>query len=243
MNRVHKFTIAICTLALSGTLAFAQETAPTQNTEPSQTPPSSAPSGKHRMHRDPAAMRQQMMSKNLNLTDDQKAKIQPILQNEMQQMRSIHQNTALTPDQQKAQFQQLRQATQDQIKQVLTPEQVAQMGTAPGKGPGWGRGPGGNQLAWMSKTLNLTDEQKTKLQPLFDTQHQQAQSVMQDSSLTPDQKRAKLGEIRKATHQQVMSVLTPEQQDQMKQMRSKHMHRHGEGAPSNPQPATPPPSA
>lgn len=244
MNAARKFTIAICTLALSGTLAFAQETTPPQNTAPAQTPPASAPNGKHRMHRDPAAMRLQMMSKKLNLTDDQKAKIQPILQNEMQQMRSIHQNTALTPDQQKAQLQQIHQATRDQIKQLLTPEQVAQMGSGPGKGAGMGHGgPGGDPLAWMSKTLNLTDEQKTKLQPLFDDQHKQVQSIMQDSSLTPDQKRAKVEDIHKTTHQQVMTVLTPEQQNQMKEMRGKHMHKHGEGTPSNAQPTTPPPSA
>jgi Spy/CpxP family protein refolding chaperone len=241
MNVAHKFTIAICTLFLFGTLTFAQETAPPQNTAPAQTPPASAPSGKHQMHRDPAAMRLQMMSQRLNLTADQKAKIQPILQNEIQQARSIHQNASLTPDQQKAQMQQIHQAARDQVKQILTPEQVAQMGKGPGKGPGMDHGgPGHDPLAWMSKTLNLTDEQKTKLQPLFDGQHKQVQSVMQDSSLTPEQKHAKVEDIRKATHQQVMSVLTPEQQNQMKQMRGKHMHEHGEGAPSNAQPPAPP---
>ena len=101
MNAARKFTIAICTLALSGTLALSQETAPPQGTAPSQNPPTSAPGGQHRMHRDPVAMRLQMMSQKLNLTDDQKAKIQPVLQNEMQQARAIHQNTSLTPDQQK----------------------------------------------------------------------------------------------------------------------------------------------
>jgi Spy/CpxP family protein refolding chaperone len=198
------------------------------------------------MHRDPVAMQLQMMSKRLNLTDDQKTKIQPILQNSFQQVRSIHQNTSLTPDQQKTQIQQIRESSRDQIKQILTPEQVAQMGNGPGeRGPGMSRGgPGGDPLAWMSKNLNLTDDQKTKLQPLFADQHKQVQSVMQDSSLTQEQKRAKVDEIRKATHQQVMSVLTPEQQTQMKQMRNQRMHKHGEGAPpAATPPATPPPSA
>jgi periplasmic protein CpxP/Spy len=241
MNVVHKFTIAVCTLALLGTMAFAQETAPPQNTAPAQTPPATGPHGKRGMHRDPVAMRLQMMSQKLNLTDDQKTKIQPILQNEIQQVRAIHQNTSLSADQQKAQIQKVHQDTRDQVKQILTPEQVAEMGKAPGKGPNMAqRGAGHDPLAAMSKNLNLTDEQKSKLQPLFEDQRKQVQSVMQDSSLTQEQKRAKVEEIRKATHQQVMSVLTPEQQNQMKQMRGKHMHRPGEAAPSNAQPAAPP---
>jgi protein CpxP len=243
MNVVHKFTIAVCALFLFGTLAFAQETAPPENTAPAQNPPATAPHGKRGMHRNPAAMRLQMMSQKLNLTDDQKAKIQPLLQNEIQQVRAIHQNTSLTPDQQKAQIQQLHQSTRDQIKQLLTPEQIAKMGKGPGEGPHNSMGPGGrgrDPLAAMSKNLNLTDEQKSKLQPLFEDQHKQVQSVMQDSSLTQEQKHAKIDEIRKATHQQVMSVLTPEQQNQMKQMRGRHMHKPGEGAPSNGQPTTPP---
>ncbi len=249
MNAARKFTIAICTLALSGTLALSQDTAQPETTAPAQNPPAAAPNGQHRMHRDPVAMRLHMMSQKLNLTDDQKAKIKPLLQNEFQQARSIHQNTSLTPDQQKAQLEQLRQTTRDQVKQLLTPEQVAEMGKGPemGKGgPGGPGGPGGSPLAWMSKTLNLTDEQKATLQPLFENQQKQMQSIWQDSTLTSAQKRAKAEAIRQATHQQVMAVLTPEQQtelqNQMKQMRGKHMHRPGPGAPPNGAPPSTPPS-
>ena len=214
MNAAQKFTIAICTFALSGALALAQDAAPAETTPPAQTPPASAPNGQHRMHGDPVAMRLHMMSQKLNLTDDQKAKIQPILQSEFQQARTIRQNQSLTPDQQKAQLEQLRQTTRDQTKQLLTPEQVAQMGKGPemGKGgPGGPRGPEGGPLAWMSKNLNLTDDQKAKIQPILQSEFQQARTIHQNQSLTPDQQKAQLQQLRQTTRDQVKQILTPEQ--------------------------------
>jgi len=43
------------------------------------------------------------ISKQLNLTDDQKAKLKPILQDEAQQMKTLHEDTSLTHEQKKGQ--------------------------------------------------------------------------------------------------------------------------------------------
>jgi Spy/CpxP family protein refolding chaperone len=42
------------------------------------------------------------------------------------------------------------------------------------------------------------------------------EAARNDSTLTADQKKAKMQEIHKSTHEQVMQVLTPEQRQQMK---------------------------
>jgi Spy/CpxP family protein refolding chaperone len=240
MNVIHRSAISLVAGLLFVTGAFAQDST-TQNTPAQNTPSATAPAGKHHMRRDPVAMRLQMMSQKLNLTDDQKAKIQPILQDQMQQMRAIRKDSSLTPDQQKAKIEELRKNSNGQIKQLLTPEQVALMGKGPHEGA---RHPQGSPLEWMSKNLNLTDDQKAKLQPVFEDQQKQLQALKQDTSLTPEQKRAKVVEIHKATHQQVIAVLTPDQQKQLKEMRGKQMHKHGTpgNAPQS-QPVTPPPSA
>ena len=73
----------------------------------------------------------------------------------------------------------------------------------------------------MAQQLNLTDQQKTQIQGFTQAERQQAQSIKQDTSLTPEQKRDKFQQLRPSTHQQVLGVLTPEQQQQMKQLRSR----------------------
>lgn len=96
-----------------------------------------------------------------------------------------------------------------------------------------------------SQMLNLTDAQKSKLQPLLESQHKQVQAIRQDSALTAQQKQAKIHQVRVATHRQLMSLLTPEQQRQMRAMRHEDTpgtHRdYGRGMGPDMQPAPPAP--
>ena len=80
----------------------------------------------------------------------------------------------------------------------------------------------------FAQELNLTPEQKADLKSIRDNEKQQAQAIKSDSSLTPDQKKAKFKELRKSSHEQMMAKLTPEQQQKFKEMRKEHRgHRHG----------------
>jgi Spy/CpxP family protein refolding chaperone len=63
------------------------------------------------------------MSKELNLTDDQKAKLKPILEDEKQQMQTIHNDTSLSHDQKMAKAKEIREAHNSQISTILTPDQ------------------------------------------------------------------------------------------------------------------------
>lgn len=80
----------------------------------------------------------------------------------------------------------------------------------------------------FAEALNLTPEQKTDLKSIRDNEKQQAQAIKNDSSLTADQKKAKLKDLRKDSHQQMMAKLTPDQQQKFKEMRKENRgHRHG----------------
>jgi Spy/CpxP family protein refolding chaperone len=79
----------------------------------------------------------------------------------------------------------------------------------------------------FAEALNLTPEQKADLKSIRDNEKQQAQAIKNDSSLTADQKKAKLKELRKDGHQQMMAKLTPEQQQKFKEMRKENRHHHG----------------
>lgn len=80
----------------------------------------------------------------------------------------------------------------------------------------------------FAEKLNLTPEQKADLKSIRENAKQQAQAIKSDSSLTPDQKKAKFKELRKSSHEQMMAKLTPDQQAKFKEMRKEHRgHRHG----------------
>ena len=81
-------------------------------------------------------------------------------------------------------------------------------------------------LQMLSEKLNLTEDQKTKLKPILEAQAQQLKSLHDDSSLTQEQKIAKKKAIHETTHDQINSVLTPEQQDKFKQMKQEAAEKH-----------------
>ena len=72
----------------------------------------------------------------------------------------------------------------------------------------------------MWQKLNLTDDQKAKMKDLRQQTRQQVQAVRNDSSLAPEQRAAKIREIRRNNMKRMQSILTPEQRKQhMQQMR------------------------
>jgi len=80
----------------------------------------------------------------------------------------------------------------------------------------------GQGMSALAKKLNLTDEQKKQFHQIRQETMKQARVIHKDSSLSDDQKRDKMQELRKQSHQQMFSILTPEQKDQLKQLREQH---------------------
>ena len=67
--------------------------------------------------------RLQEISTELNLTDDQKQQIKPILQSEFQQLKSLSSDTTMSSDQKQSKAMELHQNAKSQIGEILTPEQ------------------------------------------------------------------------------------------------------------------------
>lgn len=78
---------------------------------------------------------------------------------------------------------------------------------------------GGEGMGALAQKLNLTDDQKQQFRQIHQQMMKQARAVHADSSLTADQKRDKMQQLRKQSHQQMFSILTPEQKEQLKQLR------------------------
>ena len=83
--------------------------------------------------------------------------------------------------------------------------------------------------AKFAQELNLTPDQQEALKSIRQNERQQFQTIKNDSSLTPDQKKAKIKDLRKTSREQMMAKLTPEQQQKFKEMRKEHHGRRGHG--------------
>jgi len=119
MNRI--FLPAVLAFALSGTLAVAQA--------PDQTPATPPPAHAHTPN---PSKQVAHLAKQLNLTPDQQAKLEPIFADHDQKLAAL--NASATPD--KKQRHALEQDLHTQLAAVLTPDQLEQMKAMHHKGKG-----------------------------------------------------------------------------------------------------------
>ena len=118
----------LSTIALSGFLALAAVAASAQTNPPPAQP--SVPAS----HRHGAATPAQMIKQSLNLTDDQAAKLEPLLKAHQDKIAAMRRDATLTRQQRIAKLKEIQAATESKISQSLTPEQAAkwhQMRTGP----------------------------------------------------------------------------------------------------------------
>ena len=96
---------------------------------------------------------------------------------------------------------------------------------APQRGHGMMRQDPEQRLAWLSKNLNLTDNQKAKITPLLEDEHNQLLKLRQDSSPSPQDRRAKARDIRAKTFEQMRPILTDDQRATLQQMQERMRER------------------
>jgi protein CpxP len=86
----------------------------------------------------------------------------------------------------------------------------------------------------LTKKLKLSSDQQAKVKDALVSEHSQMESLHQDSSLSQDDRRAKMMDIRKTTDTQIRGVLDSNQQkkwDEMQAQRGQWGQHHGQGAP------------
>lgn len=75
------------------------------------------------MHHGQRAGQLERLTQELNLTDEQKEKVKPILDEQSKQMRVTQDDTSLSQEQKRDKMKQIHQTTHSQINEILTPEQ------------------------------------------------------------------------------------------------------------------------
>jgi protein CpxP len=100
------------------------------------------------------------------------------------------------------------------------------------------------RTAELTKKLNLTSDQQTKVQDALTSEHSQMESLHQDASVSRDDRRAKMMDIRKSTDTQIRGILDSTQQkkwDDMQAQREQRMQGHRPPDAGSSDQAPPPP--
>lgn len=160
--------------------------------------------------------RLQEIARELNVTEQQKAELKPVLEAAFQAVREVRDNDSLTRPEKWAALQEIQQETVAQVKEILTPEQFDQwqkrhQGALAGKIMR-------ERFQRMAHQLNLTDQQKAELKPILQAAFEAIKAVHQDDTLTRRQKLAKIEAIRSAILAQAKQVLTPQQLEKWRQL-------------------------
>ena len=79
----------------------------------------------------------------------------------------------------------------------------------------------GQQLGFSAKELNLTDEQKNKIKNINEDYKNKTFTLRSDSTLTKEQRREKIQELRKEQRLAANNILTSDQQSKLKEIRGK----------------------
>ena len=85
-----------------------------------------------------------------------------------------------------------------------------------------------SRLKMLTEKLDLTEDQQAKLKPILEDQSTQMKTLHDDTSLAPEDKRAKMKELHESSTEKINAVLTPDQQSKWKQMKQEMMERHKE---------------
>ena len=175
----------------------------------------------------------QRLARRLNLTAEQQAQLKPILEQRAAQFRAVVQDQTLNREQKHAKLKPVREATQSQIAAVLTDEQKQKLAQA---GPRMERRQHGRRamnpervVQQLSRRLDLTTEQQALVKPLVEQQAAAVRAVVQDQSLTREQKREKIRPLLAQSREQLAAMLTPEQLEKLNAMQQRMQNRFRRG--------------
>ena len=159
------------------------------------------------------AMRERMQetARELNLTDEQKEKLQAIIRGQGEKLRELRQDTSLSQPEKAEKFKAIREDIIAEAKKVLTPEQFEKWQAKQGPLAG---GAGERPLAKLQgaiKDLNLTDAQREELKPIYQEQSQKLRDLYQDTTLSLPEKLDKLKGMSKEIAPKLKKVMDAEQ--------------------------------
>ena len=158
----------------------------------------------------------------LNLSEEQKAKFKSLNEDFRTQMEELKKKDDITVKEWRYRMENLRKDHRDKISALLTDDQknqlkksreARQLRQSDRRKEGFDR---------MRTRLNLTDDQAAKLKQSHSDMAEKIQSIRENQSLTDDQKKEQVQELRKKNQENLKTILS---EDQLKRLHEKQVRR------------------
>ena len=81
------------------------------------------------------------------------------------------------------------------------------------------------QLQHMTRMLDLTPDQQSQIKPILEARQQQMQALFQNQSLSRDDRRSQMQQIRTDTHAKIEAVLNDQQKQKFQAMQDRMQER------------------
>jgi len=117
----RKFSIAVVLLPLVAGLMVVGGTSHALQAAPAAQEHSAM--GGHGIGQMTPEDRLKMLTEKLNLTEDQQAKLKPILEDQSKLMKALHDDASLAPADKQAKMKELHESSVEKMNAILTPEQ------------------------------------------------------------------------------------------------------------------------
>jgi Spy/CpxP family protein refolding chaperone len=210
-------------LVLPAVSTWAQEAAPTSRPAARVGSPAAAGALIDRFHE---------VVTGLNLSDDQKTQVNAIFDKAKQDMASLQQEfqTNNTPPAERIQrVNEFRRDLRQKLEKVLNQQQRQELRQKltegrPGTRPAGGAAMFGRIQEAVGQ-LNLSDEQKVKINGILDEARTKAQAIRQEAAAQTRPEREPFRQLMQETRQKIHEVLTPEQRQKLRSL----MPGRGEG--------------
>ena len=166
-----------------------------------------------------------MIAKKLNFSDQQKEQLKSINSDYHTKVMDLKKHEEITVKEFKSQMEALHTTHRAQIQALLTPEQKEQLAKMKEHGMEMAKVNAGARAEKMKIKLGLTDAQASQLKTARTDMMTKMKSIHTDNSLSQEQKHEQIKTLVMQQKDQLKTILTPDQLQQLEQMRSQHHRR------------------
>ena len=181
--------------------------------------------GHHGRHK--AKHHREHLTKDLNLSDDQKQQLKTLNENHRRQMAELNKNESITVKEMRDRKASLAREHRSAFEGILTPDQKAKIQDQRNKSLENRKQMQAKRMEKMKKDLALTDAQSSKLKTMNEEYKSKFESLKKDESIDRTAKKEQFKALRQQHKEELKNVLTQEQiqkLDEMKKDRGERRH-------------------
>lgn len=165
--------------------------------------------------RNKAKHHREHLTKDLNLSEDQKQKLKAINENHRKQITELNKNDNITVKEMRERKANLSREHKASVEGILTAEQKTKLQAQKTKSIEQRQQMQAKRMEKMKKELSLTDEQSSKLKTMNDGYKSKFESLKNNESLDRTAKKEQFKALKQQQKDELKNVLT---QDQMKKL-------------------------